>query len=166
MDEPDGRIKAVMLRFYGSFLPYEEGPFDVEGFAELVRKSGKAEILSGSSQVLRQFSQVLECKSDKQIRAAAAAPGDFQIAKLHDVEAICPLTDRIEEFSGSSADSRQTLHKALESKTGRTYFAEKECQIVVAASTAAENSMSAMIIAVATHPEYRGQGLATQVVAC
>lgn len=37
----------------------------VDGFAELVRKSGKAEMHSGSSQVLRQFSQVLECKSDK-----------------------------------------------------------------------------------------------------
>lgn len=30
------------LRFYGSFLPYAEGSFDEEGFAELVRKSGKA----------------------------------------------------------------------------------------------------------------------------
>lgn len=177
MDEPDGRFKAVMLRFYGSFLPYAEGPFDVEGFAELVRKSGKAEMLSGSSHVIEKFRQVLECKSEKQmffaelkemnqqIRAAAAAPGEFQIAKLHDVEAICSLTDRIEEFSGSSANSRQTLHKALESKTGRTYFAEKEGKVVATASTAAENSMSAMIIAVATHPEYRGQGLATQLVA-
>lgn len=61
MNRP-GRIKAVMLRFYGSFLPFAEGSFDVEGFAELVRKSGKAEMLSGSSQVLREFSQVLECK--------------------------------------------------------------------------------------------------------
>ncbi|WP_052770035.1 hypothetical protein [Paenibacillus sp. IHB B 3415] len=61
MNRP-GRIKAVMLRFYGSFLPFAEGSFDVEGFAELVRKSGKAEMLSGSSQVLREFSQVLECQ--------------------------------------------------------------------------------------------------------
>ncbi|OMF31040.1 hypothetical protein [Paenibacillus sp. FSL H8-0259] len=61
MNRP-GRIKAVMLRFYGSFLPYAEGSFDVERFAELVRKSGKTEMLSGSSHVLREFGQVPDCQ--------------------------------------------------------------------------------------------------------
>lgn len=175
--EPDGRIKAVMLRFYGSYLPYADGPFDVEGFAEVLKESGKAEMLSGSSEVVDQFSQVLDYKSHKlmffaelketnePIRTAAAAPGEFQVATVRDVEDICSLTDQIEEFSGSSADSRQSLHKALESGTGRTYFAQKDGQAVVTASTAAENSMSAMVVAVASHPDYRGQGMATRVVA-
>lgn len=32
VDSTNGQIKAVLLRFYRSYLPYAEGPFDVEGF--------------------------------------------------------------------------------------------------------------------------------------
>ena len=176
-NEQDGRIIAVMLRFYGSYLPYAEGPFDAGGFAELLKLDNKAGMLSGSSEVVRQFSEVMHFKSEKHmffaelkgsneaVRAASSSPGDILTATLQDVEDICLLTDRIEEFSGSPADSRQTLRKALESRTGRTYFVKKDGQAVVTASTSAENSMSAMIISVATHPDYRGQGLASRVVA-
>ncbi|MEK5492865.1 GNAT family N-acetyltransferase [Paenibacillus sp. FSL R7-0297] len=177
MDEPDSRIKAVMMRYYGSYLCYADGSFDVEGFAEVLKKGGKAEMLSGSSEVVNQFCEVLSFRTEKQmyfaelkemneqLHKAACAPGEFQRATVLDVEDICTLTDRIDEFSDNSADSRQTLSKTLESKTGRTYFTKKHGRLVVTASTAAENSMSAMVVAVASHPDYRGQGLATRLVA-
>lgn len=42
---------------------------------------------------------------------------------------------------------------------------EMDGKVIVTASTTAENSMSAMVVAVATHPDYRGKGLAKHVVA-
>ncbi|MNB76202.1 Acetyltransferase (GNAT) family protein [compost metagenome] len=41
---------------------------------------------------------------------------------------------------------------------------EREGRVIATASTTAENSVSAMVISVATHPDYRGQGLASGVV--
>ncbi|WNS44959.1 GNAT family N-acetyltransferase [Paenibacillus sp. MMS20-IR301] len=176
-DEPGGPVKAVMMRYYGSYICYADGPFDVEGFAELLSAADNADMLSGSTEVVGQFSKIISFSTEKhmyfaelkslneRIYAAASPPGEFQTAAPQDVEDICSLTDQIVEFSGSSADSRQSLHTTLETGTGRTYFMTKNGQTAVTASTAAENSMSAMVIAVATHPDYRGQGLATRVVA-
>lgn len=176
-DEPGGAVKAVMMRYYRSYVCYADGPFDVEGFAALLRTADHADMLSGSTDIVRQFSKVMSFSTEKhmyfaelksvneQIHIAAAPREEIQKAAPQDVEEICTLTDQIAEFSGSSSDSRQTLRKTLESHTGRTYFMKIDGRVAVTASTTAENSMSAMIVAVATHPDYRGQGLATRVVA-
>lgn len=176
-DSVDGPLKAVILRFYGSYLPYSEGPFDAEGFAELLRRNKNAEMISGSLEVVRTLSKWLNIRQEKEmlfaeltemneeIRTAASAPVPIQKATTQDVDAICTLTDVITEFTSSPEDARKTLHKTLESGTGRTYFVEQNGEVIATASTAAENSRSAMIVAVATHPEYRGQKLASQVVA-
>lgn len=176
-DAQTGVLKAVLLRYYGGFLPYADGPFDAEGFAALLRNAQAAEMISGSTEVVRAFDGIVPLKEEKQmlfaelkemndeIRQAATGVADIQKAAVHDVEAICTLTDQIEEFSSSAADSRTSLYKSLESGTGRTYFIEQEGKVIASASTAAENSLSAMIVGVATHPEHRGRGLATRVVA-
>ncbi|MHA6529049.1 GNAT family N-acetyltransferase [Paenibacillus sp. BAC0078] len=177
LDDADGQLKAVLLRFYGSYLPYADGPYDAAGFAELIRAGGKSEMISGSAQVVRALTEHLSFKTEKQllfaelteineeIRTAAASPGIVKKATIHDVDAICSLTDQIEEFLSSRKDSRKSLLKTLDSGTGRTYFMEQDGKVIVTASTTAENSMSAMVIAVATHPDYRGKGLARNVVA-
>lgn len=172
-----GELIAVLLRFYRSYLPYAGGAFDAGGFAELLRGHKEAEMISGSSDIVHAFRGKLEFREEKEmlfaelvamndeIRTAASAQPGIQKATVHDVEAICSLTDQIKEFAGSSEDSRNSLHKTLESGTGRTYFVEQDGKVVATASTSAENSRSAMLIAVATHPDYRGRRLATGVVA-
>lgn len=172
-----GQIKAVLLRFYRNYLPYAEGPFDVEGFSEIMRKDKDISMISGRADVVQAFTEVLQFREVKQmlfaemkelaqeIRDTLSALDIVKIATVNDVEAICSLTDTIEEFEFSREGSRANLRKTLESGTGRTYYLEREGQVIATASTSAENSMSAMIIAVATHQAYRGQGLASRVVA-
>lgn len=175
--DAEGMLKAVLLRYYRSYLPYASGSFDVEGFSELIRKHEDAEMISGSTEVVQHFKGRVAFREEKemlfaelqdmndQIQEALTSESVIQKATIHDVEAICSLTDQITEFSGSMDDSRKGLHKTLESGTGRTYFVEQDGKVIVTASTTAENSRSAMIVAVATHPDYRGQRLATGVVA-
>ncbi|OKP96478.1 GNAT family N-acetyltransferase [Paenibacillus sp. P46E] len=175
--ENDGRLNAVLLRFFGSFLPYADGPFDAAGFAALMKRSQKFEMVSGSAKVVRAVAEHLSIRTEKQMRfaelrklsstvhTAAASAHVIQKATVSDVEAICSLTDQIEEFISNPDDSRKSLRKTLETGTGRTYYIEQNGQVIATASTSAESSMSAMIVAVATHPAFRGQGLASQVVA-
>ncbi|KUP25081.1 GNAT family N-acetyltransferase [Paenibacillus sp. DMB5] len=176
-DTLEGPLRAVMLRFYSSYLTYAEGDFDTEGFAELIRKDTGAEMLSGDAGVVHAFRGLIPAREDKQmlfaelkemngqLRSQAAGPHIIRKATAEDVEAICTLTDQIEEFAASTTDSRKSLRKALESKTGRTFFAEQDGKVIASASTTAENSLSAMIVGVATHPQHRGQGLATRLTA-
>ncbi|MFP3916986.1 GNAT family N-acetyltransferase [Lysinibacillus telephonicus] len=49
----------------------------------------------------------------------------------------------------------------METKTGRTYFIRVNGEMVTTASTTAENSRSAMVVAVATKEEFKRKGLAT-----
>ncbi|MGN1400156.1 MAG: GNAT family N-acetyltransferase [Bacillus sp. (in: firmicutes)] len=49
----------------------------------------------------------------------------------------------------------------LEKGTARTYYIQQDGIIVSSASTTAENSMSAMVVAVATREEYKKQGCAS-----
>lgn len=177
LDPSGDRIIAVLLRFYRSYLPYADGPFDVEGFAEIMRKDNDIHMISGASDVVKAFDGLLQFKQVKQLYFAELKEMDslfgesfsstdpIKKATVHDVEAICSLTDTIEEFEGSRNGSRTSLRKTLESNTGRTYYIEREGKVIVTASTSAENSMSAMVISVATHQAYRAQGLATYVVA-
>lgn len=176
-DSADGPLRAVMLRFYSSYLTYADGDFDTEGFAELVRKDAGAEMISGDAGIVQAFRGKVPVREEKQmlfaelkqmneqISSAAAAPLIIQKATAHDVEAICTLTDQIQEFAASAGDSRRSLRNALESNTGRTYFTMQDGKVIASASTTAENSLSAMIVAVATHPEHRGRGLATRITA-
>lgn len=175
-DPVDFQIKAVLLRFYKSYLPFAKGPFDVEGFAALLRKDKDVEMISGSSEVMKAFGKVINFRKEKhlyfaelkdmneEIYRGLSASGSIKKATVSEVNAICALTDGIQEFESSSEGSRKSLHQTLMSGTGRTYYIECQGEVVATASTAAENSMSAMVIAVATHQAYREQGLATRVV--
>ncbi|WP_340033180.1 GNAT family N-acetyltransferase [Paenibacillus sp. FSL H3-0302] len=177
IDPADGRIKAALLHFYRSYLPYADGPFDVEGFAEIIRKDNDIHMISGASEVVKAFDGEINFKQVKQLYFAELKEMNNKIsesfssaepikkATVQDVEAICALTDTIEEFESSRNGSRTSLRKTLESNTGRTYYIEREDKVIVTASTSAENSMSAMIVGVATHQAFREQGLASRVMA-
>lgn len=176
IDSSDGHIKAVLLRFYRSYLPYAEGSFDVEGFARIIRNDHDIHMISGATEVIKAFDGLLKVKQEKQLffaelkemdtkpSVASVLSDQIHIATIQDVEAICSLTDTIDEFASSRDGSRISLRKTLASGTGRTYFLKHEDQVIVTASTTAECSMSAMIVGVATHQEFREQGLASKLV--
>ncbi|MFB5762461.1 GNAT family N-acetyltransferase [Paenibacillus medicaginis] len=175
-DAVDGRLKAVLLRYDGSYLPYAEGEFDVQGFAELVLSGKKKEMLSGSSPIVDRLAQKISFTKEKRLffaelitlqeKGETEAGMNFQInqAGVEDVEAVCSLLDQIQEFSSSAESMRSGMQRRLETRTGRSYFVEKDGKVIAVVSSTAENSLSAMIVGVATHPEYRGQGLASYLM--
>lgn len=100
-----------------------------------------------------------ECKDD------AALPETIlhtriKLATMDDVKRIMKLRSNIEEFPHTE-QSEKILRQSLETNTGRTYYIEEEGEIVASASTSAENSLSAMVVGVCTHPNYRDRGYAS-----
>ena len=171
--EEDGELKAVLLRYYHSYLPYAKGEFDVKGFVSIIQKDEHAEMLSGKKEVIERFAPYLTLKKQKQqffaeITELAVAKENkialpIEKATIEDSEAIFELKEQIKEFTiGTTA--RESFRKTISSGTGRTYYCKEGDKIIACASTSAENSFSGMVVGVCTHPDARRRGLATACV--
>ncbi|MCM3664837.1 GNAT family N-acetyltransferase [Mesobacillus subterraneus] len=170
-----GEIKAVLLRFHNSFIPYSlnESDLPVTEFADIMKSFSEKIFLSGKSSLVERFEGIeglnigpkqvtyfAECISEDSI---GVSPFDIKVATMEDVDKILELRRSIEEFI-PNPNARKILVESMESRTGRTYFIEQDGKMVASASTAAENSMSAMIVGVCSHKEFRRKGLATAVM--
>lgn len=166
-------IKAVLLRFHQSFIPYAKGEFDTSGFVSIMKNYSHPILLSGKSDIVAKFEAYDDLQlGKKQVTYFAECGTDeflaldnvvYKQASLEDVDQIMELRQTIEEFHVRS-DARDVLVQSMESNTSRTYFTEENGVITSCVSTAAENSMSAMVVGVCTRKEYRRKGLATSIM--
>ncbi|GHH99500.1 GNAT family N-acetyltransferase [Neobacillus kokaensis] len=175
-DETDD-IKAVLLRFYQSFIPYAKGEFDLDGFISLITQYEQPIQLSGKTEIVEKFEATgelnlgrkqttffAECLTDEHLCSSRSTTGlEIKKAGIEDVDQIIELRSTIEEFHMTD-DARNMLVKAMETGTGRTYYTAEKGVITACVSTTAENSLSAMIVGVCTRKEKRRQGLATEIM--
>lgn len=170
----DHGLSAVLLRFHNSFIPYAKtGTVPVKEFSEIIKSYPDKIFLSGKSDLVGEFENIRGIElGKKQVTHFAACntdeyldQTDCEIKKANnkDVDRIIELRAGIEEFH-PNPNARKILLQSMESGTGRTYYLKHNGQMVATASTAAENSMSAMIVGVCTHNDYRRRGLATAVM--
>lgn len=167
-------LEAILLRFHNSFIPYAKGEkIDILGFADIMKGYQDKIFLSGKTEIVAKFEGIegleigkkqvtyfAECTSAKHI---GDTDQSVKIATLADMDSIIDLRSTIEEFA-PNPNARKMLEQAIETGTGRTYYLEVDGMMVASASTAAENSLSAMIVGVCTHKDYRKKGLATAVM--
>ncbi|MBY6036410.1 GNAT family N-acetyltransferase [Fictibacillus nanhaiensis] len=165
-----GDIQGILLRYLGNYLPYGKDTINAAEFSKIINNDTSYEMLSGKKEIVEQFYPYVqftrtketffaELKDNSLLKEEIKREG-IQQAELHDVDDLMALKKQIVEFSiGETA--RQSLEQALKTKTGRTYFIKEGETIVSCASTTAENSLSAMIVGVCSHPDKRGQGLAS-----
>ncbi len=171
--DDENNIKGILLRYYHSYVVYSKGNFDVKGFVDIIQGDRDFEIISGKKEVLEKFCGIMEFGKKKELYFAEVTDDELldnninleniKKAIVDDVEALCDLSESIEEFD-TTPSSRKSFKKTIETGTGRTYFAEKDGRVSACASTTAENSASAMVVGVCTHPKYRQQGLATKCI--
>ncbi|MCC2686615.1 MAG: hypothetical protein K0R75_3514 [Paenibacillaceae bacterium] len=169
--DANGLLQAVLLRYYNSFLAYAPNPWDLWGFARTMRRQMQVEIVSGRAETIERLLPLLgggrfklthyaELPSD----ALLPSPNSGQLvshkATLADVSAIFALKRQIAEFR-LVPTAEESFRRTLTSGSGRSFIVRANGKVVSIASTTAENSRSAMIVGVCTHPEFRRQGLAT-----
>ncbi len=165
-----GNIKAVLLRYYHSYIVYAKETFDIQGFVAIIKQDAAFEVLSGKKELIEQFSTLIDVKMMKEMYFAACDNDHLldknidrltiQKATIDDVEAIFELRNQIEEFH-ITASSKESYKHTLATGTGRTYMIKEGDKVVSSASTTAENSHSVMVVGVSTHPAHRQKGYAS-----
>ncbi|MFS1515709.1 GNAT family N-acetyltransferase [Bacillus sp. SCS-151] len=173
--DENNQLIAVLLRYYQYYIPYAKHGFDVEGFVQIIKKHDNVQSLSGKSEIACQFENIeglklgkkqnmffCECVTDDQL-GELHFQSEISLATIEDVDGIIALRSDIEEFVTPS-NAKEMFIKTMKSGTGRTYVMKKNGQIIASASTTAENSISAMIVGVCTHQDYRNRGYATEVM--
>lgn len=163
----DNNIKAVMLRYHESFVPYSHNEdFDIIGFIEIYNsfQTDRSKILSGVDRIINLFKNRIdyndiqetffcELKNDKNLIKDFSL--DIKKANVSDAKRVFDLIAQIEEFH--SVPLERTIKK-IETNTGRIYYIEENDSMVSVSQTTAENRYSAMIVGVATLPGYRKKG--------
>ncbi|MET3729059.1 putative GNAT family acetyltransferase [Fictibacillus halophilus] len=168
--DDNGTITGILLRYKGNYLPYGKGEINAQAFSEIINGDTSYEMLSGKKEITEQFIPFLNFERTKELYFAELKDAKSLNKKIprqnilqaepKDVDSLMELKYLIKEFSiGKTA--RESLEQALTTKTGRTYFIKEEDVVVSCASSTAENSVSAMIVGVCSHPEKRNKGYAS-----
>ncbi|MBS2968164.1 GNAT family N-acetyltransferase [Metabacillus sp. KIGAM252] len=168
----DGELKGILLKYEANYIPFSHGDFDASGFAGIMKADPEWGILSGLEEVTVKLEPFLERSAEKRVlhyakcvkleKAFSDRPAvTVKKARIEDAERILNLHKEIEEFT-SAGESVESKRRNMEKGVSRTYYVEKEGSMVSAASTAAENTLSAMVVGVCTLNDHKRKGYATQ----
>jgi len=168
-----GVLRGVLLRYYEHFVVSGLG-YDRAGFLTIMRGypvqgvSGSRGSLLDFEEDLKGFGLVVrdtyfaECKCPVLFDSNV----EVKLADVADAWRIAVLESQLEEFSEqiSLVDYAEQIVKRFEAGAGRTYYVEVEGEMVSLVSSTAENSLSAMIVGVATLPAFRKRGYVSAIL--
>ncbi|MGL4818447.1 MAG: GNAT family N-acetyltransferase [Bacilli bacterium] len=176
MTRSDGRIEAVMLRYLNNYVFYtKETEVDISPFRSIIGNDPNATFLSGKPSCVGALHDALGADTIvretyfcelQRMDELRLSDGSIEVKKAtgDDAHRIVELLLSIEEFHDTNSTNRSDdavlrMRQKIEGGSDRVYFVEEDGTVVSVVQTAAENSMSAMIIGVATHAQARGRGL-------
>lgn len=177
-EKGDGSWDHIILSFYSSYILYSrEDTYDHAAAAEFL-KSRSIECIGGKSSLVRQlipYFPQYELQSTYMSRCGgtqmmADVPEGLVIRRLteEDVEEVIDFYMLIEEFAKTYVGGKEKNVKQMleEIKQGGKIIVGGyiDGRLVALSSTTAGNSMSAMVVGVATHPGERGKGYASAVL--
>jgi uncharacterized protein len=167
----NGELIAVLLKYEENYIPFAMESFNANGFAEIMSSDPTFKMMSGLKYVTEKIEPYInreltrkrqtyyaKCTSLSAIKLDTL---DVKQATLDDAPELVELINSVPEFTGTSTNVDRK-RREISDGTSRSFFIEEDGKIVSIASTAAENSMSAMIVAVATLENYKNKGYATK----
>jgi predicted GNAT family acetyltransferase len=166
-----GRLTAVLKQYHDYLVLYAPGDCNRAGFVKLMRTLD-FRALSGTEASLAPFLEVFPFRQTKRTHLCRLAdagrintrPVAVPVLPLRpeDIGQMVDLYARIPEFS---TQMPELARSELAAGHSHGYWIEQNGAMAAVARTTAENSRSAMIVGVATHPDFRGRGFATDVMA-
>lgn len=174
-----GNFVCVLLRYLSNYIFYSHSPklADAADVAEQITAcGGDISCISGKKDAVELLMPFFpDRKVSNDYLAALRTMPKFQTVDVTPqrlspgaAREIIDLYLQVEEFAvsyrGHEEEEAETTRINLE-KGGRCYGVHKDGRLVAAASTSAESDLSAMVIGVCTHPDYRGRGYASALVA-
>ncbi|NMH67245.1 GNAT family N-acetyltransferase [Bacillus sp. RO3] len=169
--DAEGNLRGILLKYRENFIPFSMDEFDAEGFAAIINQHEDCSIVSGLKRIVTEVEPYLakDITSKRHMHYAKCDSTAFldkhdlphvKQADITDLPKLVDLLNSIPEFSGGDFTVEKRRH-SMEAGVSRSYYVEEDGQFVSSSSTTAENSLSAMIVAVCTHPEYKRKGFAT-----
>lgn len=174
--EREGVWNSLLLKYFDYYLVYSQAEdYEVEPIVAYL-KGKTVDCISGKTSLVQRLAPyypmytvtstyLSRCNHvQKQNRNI----GQASIRKLDkaDVENMIDFYLLIEEFAKTYQGKRDKMIKQelVNMEHGMAYGVFLENELVAVAETSADNTISAMVVGVATHPEYRGRGYAMAVV--
>ncbi|MDR7002127.1 GNAT family N-acetyltransferase [Neobacillus niacini] len=169
----NGELIAVLLKFEENYIPFATDSFNAQGFAEIMSIDSAFKMMSGLKEITEQIEPFLNqsYKRKRQTHYAKCTKlnvdafnidfSNIQQATPEDAAALVELLTSVPEF-GDSTTTLERKHRELKDGSSRSFFLKVDGKMVSTASTAAENSMSAMVVGVATLENYKKKGYATK----
>lgn len=165
----EGNMRAAMfVRKSGNLQFYAEGAFEVEGFTEIMRELEFDTLISPSSYCdkfadKQLFSEVTDGAiiaelKDYKRQYEFGTYHDVKPLSTKDLDQVIDLYQKV--FPGHS--SKDVMAEKLDRQRGRGVCIKKEGRIVAVAQSEFEETKSALIVGVATDPEYQNKGYASQ----
>lgn len=178
--EKDGEIDSILLRYHHSFIPYSSNPeFETAPLLSAL-DTPVLHIMSGKQSVIDRLMPHLEGFDYKSSYLMKLGRGDLiegdsrpepegvvlSAATIDDVPAMVDFVAGVVEFThmGTRQERITQMNISFEKNAIHYYLYKHQEQIIAIAGTTAENSISAMVVSVATDPAWRGRGLASGLV--
>ncbi len=170
----NGRITAVATAYYnGLQLFHHDCEFPIEATVSLIHEL-KPTIISSTTPVIDLLSSSFmgEYKVEKGfVTSLTKTTHTYEVLQVKratygDLDEIAELICSDESLGGHYTvfQLREQLLTRMEEDFGRSYIIRQNGQIICHAATYAEVDNLAVISGVITHPDYRGKGLALELV--
>ncbi len=170
-----GELIAVLLRYEENFIPYAISEFNAQAFAEIMDQEATYSMLSGLKEITEQIEPYIKKKRLKRkrqfyyakcIELSSDTTQNIDTSTVlqgvpDDAEELVTLLRAIPEFSESKI-TVESKRRGLEKGVSRSFFIKEDGKMVSTASTTAENTLSAMVVGVATLEDYKKKGYASK----
>ncbi|MGL5752046.1 MAG: GNAT family N-acetyltransferase [Paraclostridium sp.] len=161
-----GKFRGVLVKYFNNLILYSKDKYNVVEFANLINDLNYDDI-SGKEEVLIKLEPYIDCPEKrvvnfsvlKNIEMLRQYRSDMSVKRIRfgKINKVAKLYEVIDEFETPSPKS---IKNGL--KSGRGYCVEENRKVVAMAKSTSENSTHAMVVGVATHPNYRNKGYASK----
>lgn len=160
-----GQFRGVLVKYYDTLMFYSRDKYNVFEFSNLINELYYNEI-SGKEDTLQELEPYLDFSRKRvvnfsilnQVEMLRGYKDDINVKPIRfgKIRKVAKLYEAIDEFEKPTI---QSIKIGL--KSGRGYCIEDKGQVVAMAKSTSETRTHAMIVGVATHPNYRNKGYAT-----
>lgn len=167
-----GELIAVLLKFEENYIPFAIEDFNARAFADIIVSDPAFKMMSGLKEITEKIELFLNIPYIMKRQTFYAKctklsmdTKNIELSKVRqalpdDAPALVKFLSSIPEFNHSIMTVERKIRE-LKDGSSRSFFIADDDKIVSTASTAAENSMSAMVVGVATSENYKKKGYAT-----
>ncbi|MDY0277767.1 MAG: GNAT family N-acetyltransferase [Acholeplasma sp.] len=165
------QLLSVFLRYHENAVYYSHRHYFNLDYLSIFQDdsfiyiSGKTELMNLLKPYLVNYKQksTYFCKAEKLSECYESSPLVHEIKTKEEASRLYDLMIQIDEFGYRESHTRERFieQKTSDTSMGITLYIEEDDRVVASVATTAETTQNAMIVAVATHPNYRNKGYAS-----